>query len=250
MYSRALVKLGINRQFEKVIKEVAIDCDTNKNGNIIRLEERYTQERPDLFKLYYENYSTGEKYLRMGIFSKYGDLGPSVLTLQDIFDNTAKNSNSFDFEKINETLDKNGNIEQTVVEQLKITPSLIVPEYPNMICSSGDYSFEDIPEDIYNLTLNKELIPVLMKLDTQDIKQFFFDIEKTHVVSNSDPDLKKKVKKFTSKTDIDAKNKIIEELIKNGIQGVDPETWTLYSTTELKKIASNLLPKMILIRGS
>lgn len=228
MYSRALKKLYINRQFEKAIKEVAIDCEINKNGNIIRLEEKYYQESPDLFRVEYENYSTGERFTRDALGSVKGQ--ENTVTLQDIFSNTAKNTKDYTFTNI------------TTGEKITLNSSLIIPEFKNLVCTSSDYSLNDVPDSIINLALNKELIPVLMALDLGDIKQYFFDVEKSHV-QPVDPKLKANLKRFTSTEYIDEKQKIINELIKRGIGDVNESTWSLYTLAELKKIAVNLLKK-------
>ena len=233
MYSRALKKLYINRQFEKAIKEVAIDCEINKNGNIIRLEEKYYQESPDLFRLIYENYSTGETFLRNGIVSVKGGLQANTLTLQDIFLDTAKNTPNYTFTNIN------------TGEEIVLNSSLIIPEFKDIVCTSSDYNLKDVPDTIINLALNKELIPVLMGLKLNDIKQYFFDVEKSHI-QPVDPKLKANLKRFTSTEYIDEKQKIINELVKRGIGDVDESTWSLYTLAELKKIAINLLSKKII----
>lgn len=49
VYATSFRKNKLNIQFEKTLKEVAIDCSINKYGNIIRLEEIYFPELPPLF---------------------------------------------------------------------------------------------------------------------------------------------------------------------------------------------------------
>ena len=229
MWSRALNKLYINRQFEKNIKEVSIDCNINKKGNIIRLEEKYISDERNLFHLEYENYSSGEIYTRLGIKSNYNsNLEDNILTIQDIFNNTARKSNLYNFKN------------NTTGEVIKLNKSLIISE--NINCNDGDidYSFNPkiIPSNIIKLTLNKELIPYLLKLKLQDIKQYFFDVEKGNVIV-SDPLLKNKVKKYFSKNSHDEKQEIVKKLYTMGI-GVDTDIWNLYTIDELKKITAKL----------
>jgi hypothetical protein len=99
MYNRSLQKLSINRQFERAIKEVAIDCSINEYGNIVRLEEMYTPniEVNGTWNLVYQNYSTGENFIRLNTRSQFQNLKDNVFTLQDILANTAKNSKNFIF---------------------------------------------------------------------------------------------------------------------------------------------------------
>ena len=227
MYSRALNKLYINRQFENIIKQVAVDCDINKYGNIIRLEEKYMPSDNNLFILEYENYSNGDKFTRLNIKSAFSkDLPDSTLTIEDIFNNTAIKSEQYNFKN------------KETGEIITLPSSLIFPE--NIDCVAGDikYSFEDIPEKVKNMTLNKELIPFLMKMKLEEFKQYFFDVEKEHVTI-SDKKLKNKLKKFYSQESLDEKHAIIEKLKLYNV-GVDQDTWELYTLSELKKISKDI----------
>ena len=220
MYNRSLAKLNLNRQFEMAIKEVALDCDINKYGNIIRLEEHYTPEG-DLFKLEYLNYSTGEEFipLETGFFTLTDIVNkPPPILQHNLVELKSKQTK----------------------EMVTFLPSLILPEDVN--CSSGDYSFnEKLPQNIIDLTINNELINFLKKIPLENIKQYFFDIEHGNV-SVSDPDLPKKIKKFYSKQAINDRFIIIESLKEMGI-GIDDEVWDFYTTDELKKIASKIIKK-------
>jgi hypothetical protein len=95
MYSRAMRKLNLNKQFESAIKEVAIDCTINKNGNVSRLDEMYTPVIgiDKTWNLSYENYSTGEKYKREGV--------PDTFNLSQILSGVAKKSESLKFINVN-----------------------------------------------------------------------------------------------------------------------------------------------------
>ena len=99
----------------------------------------------------------------MGIKSAFNKTLPeNFLTIDDILENTAKNSSNYDFK------DFDSGIITTIDKKL------VVPE--DIDCEKGliDYNFTDIPEKIIDLTLNKELIPYLMKIDinlkTPDLK--------------------------------------------------------------------------------
>ena len=231
MYARALEKLYINRQFENVIKQVAIDCDINKFGNILRLEEKYLPYiKENLYNLEYENYSNGDKFLRLGVRSAFiPDLPDGVLSLQDIFNNTAKLSGLFRFQN------------KETGEIITLPDSLIISE--NINCENIDYSFNFIPEKIKNMTLNKELIPNLMKIKLEDFKQYFFDVEKLNV-STVTPNLKLKIKKFYSKESLDEKQVLIDKLQTFNV-GVDQESWELYTLPELKKIYREIFKKNV-----
>ena len=217
MYTRSLTKLNLNRQFEIAIKESAIDCTINKNGNIIRLEEYYLPEG-DLFKLEFLNYSTGERYI---------SLEERYFTLNEII--TSSKNKLTEFKNI-----LSGEI-------VHFPKSLIIKE--DIQCSPDQvYVFnESIPETIINLTINKEMIPILKKIDINLIKKFFFDVERGNL-EVSDKTLANKIKKFYSKKAMDDKQRIIESL---KAIGIDDEVWDLYTTEELKKIASKIIKKRI-----
>jgi len=224
MYSKALDKLKINRQFEQVIKDTSIDCTVNKNGNIIRLEERYNPIAgyEDVYQLYYENYSTGKTFLRQGVRSKYNSSLPEgLLTLKDILTNTAKNSGLFDFVDM-----------ETKTEVFKVNKKLIIPEDIN--CQIIDYSFTDIPENIVNLTINKEMVKYLYKIPVNDLKKFLKDIERG-TIAVSDSKIITKIRRLYSKEALTEKEQIINKLQNLGI-GDQDTPWDLESLESLKKL--------------
>jgi hypothetical protein len=142
MYSKSLKKLKLNREFEEIIKQNSIDCVINKYGNIIRLEECYEPYNinESLYVLYYENYSTGERFKRLNVRSEYSPgLPENVFTIQDILNNVARKSREFTFINVNST------------EEFTFPESLIISE--NIDCEQFDYNFEDIPPKIKNLAI-------------------------------------------------------------------------------------------------
>jgi len=210
MYSRALKKLSINREFETNVKEAAIDCTINKNGNLVRLEEYYTPSEYDsYYNLEYVNYQTGESYTR--------DELPKYFTLDNILENLS-NTGSFNFKNVKTGKTVQFNSKLTVLENVK--------------CDQSKYIFENIPRKIVNLTLNKELIPQLMKLKLREIKQYFFEVQ-TKRIKPHDTDLNKKLDSFLSKDSVVQKEKIIAKFVELGIG--DESVWELYSLEELQK---------------
>lgn len=212
MYNKALTKLKLNRQFERAIKEVAIDCNINKNGNIVRLDECYTPGMNDKYSLHYENYQTGEKYIRLNT--------PSFYTINDILNGVAKNSGKYRFRNMD------------TGEESSINHSLIVPE--NINCGIPKYSFntEHIPPEIINVTINKEFIPLLMEMKLKDIKNYFYNVQ-TKQIKTEDPKLASKLTKFQSKDEKYQKEVIIEKLVEMGIG--EASVWELYPLDLLKK---------------
>ena len=226
MYFKSLKKLNINRQFEYSIKQVSLDCFLNKNGNIIRLDEKYLPtDNENIFKLEYENYTTGQKYSRVGIKSKFiTNLPDGLLTLQDFFENTAKNSDLYEFKDSSN-------------DSIKLKKSLIIPE--GIVCENERYSFSNLPPSITNLTLNKQMIKYLMRMDIKTIKKFLTDVvsEKIPVIDKS---LIQKFNQFVSTGALSEKQKIIEK-IKKALKITDPDTpWEFESLDNLKKIYKNL----------
>ncbi len=212
MYSRALYKLSINRQFERAIKEVAIDCNLNKNGNIIRLEEYYTPISENKYELIYENGQTGNRYVRTGIQDHF--------TLQEILNNKAKNSGKYRFKNI------------VTSEIVNINQSLIVPE--NINCSAPKYQInpDKIPDSIITLSANKELIPMLMDMKLDNIKQYFYDIQ-MKAETPVDASLPRKLAAFLSKDEKVKKKQILDRLEEMGIG--ERILWDTYPLDRLKK---------------
>ena len=224
MYSRSLEKLSINKQFEKAIKEVAIDCELNKNGNIIRLEEMYTPN-PDIndtWNLIYENYSTGDKYFRIGIKSATRpDLPYNIFTLDDILSGTAKNSQLFKFKNI------------ATGDEIELNKSLIIAE--NIDCSISKYSFE-FPQKIINLTFNKELTPFLFKMSERQLSTFLKRVQYDtdyRTKNIKDPLILSKIKKFMNTSVSVERQKYIEALTDYGYIG-DESSWDQYTLEELR----------------
>jgi hypothetical protein len=224
MYTRSLEKLNVNRQFEKAIKEVAIDCEINKNGNIIRLDEKYTPTRDGFYFLVYENYSTGETYVRSGVKSQFNpNLPENILTLQDILANVAKNTKNYTFTN-------------TVTSQKITTKDLIIPE--NIKCDAVKYNFQNVPDSIKNITLNKQLLPYLMKMNPNRIYDYLYAVVQKNITP-VDPGLPNKIKTFMSKSYVVSKHALIEKLSELGYEATE-DIWDLYTLDELKNEYNNL----------
>jgi hypothetical protein len=77
MLMASLKKRDINIELELVLKSCSVDCNINKNGNIIRLEENIIQLQSGMYQIYYKNPSNGRKYIREGI--------PDSVTFNDVY---------------------------------------------------------------------------------------------------------------------------------------------------------------------
>jgi superfamily II DNA or RNA helicase len=224
MYSRALQKLSLNRQFELAIKETAIDCSLNRNGNLIRLNEMYTPHDflENTWNLVYENYSTGQIYKRIGAFSTTPNLPENVMTLSDILDSTTSQISTFDFE--------------TDGKRVKLNDLLIIPE--NINCYSGEYTF-GFPKEIVELTINKEMIPMLLKLGKPGIVKLLKSIETMPNFRSSlnleDNRLPQKITRlFSNQAQEKERAEIIAELEEYGFEEVEQQVWEEYTISELK----------------
>ena len=204
MYNKSILKNNINRQFEKVIKENSIDCTINRYGNILRLEERYEPYigLENIYKVEYENTSTGKRYVRKGVRSTSVNLPESLMTLTDILNNTAMKSNKYEFTEVN------GN--STIITN----SSLIIKE--ELECNQLEYSFSNIPSNIRNVTLNTQLIPQLNNLSLVDIKRYFKNVVNGTIKANS-PSLRDSIRNLVDYRKVREKQQLIEELNSLGL---------------------------------
>jgi hypothetical protein len=211
MYSRSMKKLKLNRQFDDVIKSIAVDCDINKNGNILRLEEEYSplKNNNNLWELKYQNYSSGEYYVQKGV--------NNVFNIQQILNNIKPDS--FEFENI---------LTKKVITTNKY---LIIKE--NIECDSGkvDYSFDKVPESLKKITINNSLIPRLMNTDLRIIKNYLLKI------LNTDNNLSSKLYSFIKQSEYSEKESLIKKIIALGI-GDANTPWELTDINQLKAIYS------------
>jgi hypothetical protein len=218
MYSRALEKLNLNRQFEQVIKESAVDCSLNENGNITRLNEMYTPypNSSDAWNLVYENYSSGETYTRPDL---------KILSLSDILGNKASEKSNF-----------------TVISpdgtRVKVNKMLVVPE--KIVCNTGEYTF-GFPEKIVDLTINKEMVPILLRMDKRKLATLLRSIQFNRTFRDSldliDKSLGDKISRFLSnKKELKERKEIIDALTQLGFEQIEPDVWDQYTISELKSL--------------
>jgi len=219
MYERSLNKLSINRKFERAVKEIAIDCTINKNGNIIRLDELYTPniQKDGTWNLVYQNYFTGETYTRLNT--------PKSFTLNEILQNTALRSQSYNFKNME------------TGEEVKINKSLILPE--NIKCNTLEYSFK-FPKQIVTLTINKEMIPMLLNMYKKNkiqFNKFLLDIMNGNpplINEIIDPKLSKKLLEFMLKKSKKRDN-MVEDLKNFGFTN-DDTLWEKLNKKEIENL--------------
>lgn len=209
MYSRSLSKLNLNRQFEQVIKNNSIDCDLNANGNLVRLEECYEPviTNEDVYNVYYENYSTGERYTRVGL--------KQLMSMEDILNDVARKSSSYDF------------INSTTGEQIQLSSPFIVNENNN--CEKTQYNFKTLPTGIQNVAVNSIFIKSLQKKSLIELK-----IALDRMKNQMSTEMSNSLTKILNQEKMDEqKARLINLLIENGI-GDATTPWEMESVQTLK----------------
>jgi hypothetical protein len=199
-------KLKLNRQFEMAIKQTSVDCKINKNGNIIRLEERYEPTNIDnIYRLEYENYSTGVRYKREGI---------DTLNFDQIMNNAA--------------LKFDGNVYYQIgikdAPRIEFPKSLIVPEDIN--CDLGDIQYEFsspfIPDNLIRITKSRQLVPLLKQVSLENLETYLKSAM-TGKIKVFDTNLPKKVTIFFKNQENDERKKLIDILVSAGVGRADED---------------------------
>ena len=144
MYLASHRKTNVNLQFENSLKQSAIDCNLNKHGNVIRLEE---MEFPEFDKNIYYNRSTGKYYLARNNKLKGIDLIYDETIEDGEYESDVKNWPPLDYESNGE-----------VIRNVNIEPALHDNESLSIVLS------EDIGCDIDN--------PVTSDLKFKDLYRF------------------------------------------------------------------------------
>lgn len=225
MYERSLQKLSLNRQFDKVLKEVAIDCSINKNGNVVRLNEVYTPSAwaNNIWELTYENYSTGEIFKRVG--------SKDTFTLDEIVSNESQRATGLTFENV------------ATGQRKTLNKSLIVSE--NITCDKNPVYTFSFPKQIHDMTLNNNLVKYLLKMKTVDIVNFFNNVQfnQSYRAQNiKDPKLHIKLKTLPTRKLNRDREECIESLKQFGFDGAD-SVWDEFTLEQLKTIRQQFSKK-------
>lgn len=164
MLMTALKKYDINTDLELLLKSCSIDSEINKNGNIIRLEERAFPLRDGMYQIYYKNPSNGRTYIREGI--------PTSVTFLQIYNRDFSYPNKdfpikFTEAGINETGVFDTYPDSEILTEPQINSDLNMKE--DIIPWKSDKTFKDLEltdesrtmfENIYK---NHSLIPTLRR---------------------------------------------------------------------------------------
>ena len=146
MLMSSLKKALINSEFDDILKETAYDCDLNKKGNIIRLEEHIVPIPSGNYQIYFKNPKTLTTYLREGI--------PEQITFEDIQKRTYSYPNTSTLPLLFtecETNDKSILVKMTP-EEAEILDDKIISKnltlYENIECWKNDNTYEKIMSEI------------------------------------------------------------------------------------------------------
>jgi hypothetical protein len=168
MVSSAMKKFQINNEFEETLKQVAYDCDLNKKGNIIRLEENVRPLTNGKYQIYFKNTKTLENFVREGI--------PDNLTFQQILDRTYSypNDTSLEIKFYEVQIDSNNpDIFVRVIDE--DTGKFNILEEPNI--NKNLTMYENIKCWNSDLTLEKIFDKMNLNPDNHDIISYFMRIK-------------------------------------------------------------------------
>ena len=157
----AIKKYQINNEFEETLKQVAYDCDLNKKGNIIRLEENIRPLSNGNFQIYFKNPKTLEIFIREGI--------PSQLTFEQIllreysFPNDDKIPVIF-YEVVanGDNLIKIEEPEFNIIKEPEINKDLTM--YENIKCWNSNLTLEKIFDKMSENAENNDIISYFMRI--------------------------------------------------------------------------------------
>lgn len=150
----------INSEFEQILKEVSIDCELNKNGNLIRLEENLIPMRNGNYQLYFKNTSNMRIYIRKGIPEE-------GITFDQLYnrDYSFPNAGNLPLEFIESDSNFIPYPDAEILNSSSINTELIL--YEKIDCWKSGKTFQDIQDDpeLYNyldrLYKNYRLLPAI-----------------------------------------------------------------------------------------
>jgi hypothetical protein len=166
MAMSSLKKYQINNSFEETLKQVAYDCDLNKKGNIIRLEENIKPLPNSKYQIYFKNPKTLETFIREEI--------PDEITFEDVINRTYSYPNDTElpvkFYEVEED-SSTGKLVKIIDPDTEDFNILQEPEinrnltmYENIKCWKSDLTLEKIFDKINENPDDRDIIEYLMKI--------------------------------------------------------------------------------------
>ena len=154
----SLKKYQINNEFEETLKQTAYDCDLNKKGNIIRLEENCRPLTNGNYQIYFKNPKTLEIYVREGI--------PNEITFDEIIERKYSYPNDVDlpikFTEIEIEGDTINLLEDSILNSSNISKNLTL--YENIKCWNKNLTVENIFDEIYKISENRDIIQYFINI--------------------------------------------------------------------------------------
>ena len=154
----SLKKYQINNEFEETLKQTAYDCDLNKKGNIIRLEENCRPLTNGNYQIYFKNPKTLEIYVREGI--------PNEITFDEIIERKYSYPNDVDlpikFTEIEIEGDTINLLEDSILDSSNISKNLTL--YENIKCWNKNLTVENIFDEIYKISENRDIIQYFINI--------------------------------------------------------------------------------------
>ena len=121
-------KYQINNDLNTILKEVAYDCNLNKNGNVVRLEEQIRPLKNGQYEIDYINPITLEPYIRDGI--------PNSISYEDVLSRTYSYPNNVNLPIVFKPVDLTPTgytlYDDELLTEEKVNKSLIM--YENINC--------------------------------------------------------------------------------------------------------------------
>ena len=155
MIISSLKKHDINIDLNNILKKSSIDCNLNKNGNLVRLEENVIPLNNGFYQVYYKNPSNGRSYTRRGV--------PEQLTFEQIYNRVYSYPNKQDLYFTKSYQGETGYFEPyknaEILEEPIINKDMILNE--NIEFRYSNKTFNDI-----------EMVP--------DVKKYFIRLYKTN----------------------------------------------------------------------
>lgn len=244
MLQASIKKYSINNDLEQIIKSCSIDCNINRNGNIIRLEEYCIPVGKGMYQIHYKNPSNGRMYLRDDV--------PDKLSFKQI----QQREYSFPRKDLPILFTEAGfqggvdgySILTPYDDDPEILDSSVINEDLNMLEDikpwDSDKKFTDLELDpvlrkyITGLYKNYNLLPYLRRdhlkeigggtnliyfkeTDREDIKKLMDCVKNLYDSSDTSDALKRKIGEYFSiNSKKDSINKKVLELIKYGDYGM------------------------------
>jgi len=224
MYGKAAEKMSMTYYFQNLMKQSAVDCGINRNGNLVRLVEKYLPE-DEGYILIYRNPSTDKEYVRSDV--KVRNISEDEM-IRGTYSYMSNKDANFKFLELGSS-DSRG-LYATSTELKNVYPELIVKEDIDCNKSSKTLKQHVSPsvDRLYERYLNNLYVPQISKLiETGELRRRLYrfiqskskkgkvkDSNGYEVYTGSMSKLRKKVRSMVIKKDYKTPHeKLVHDLI-------------------------------------